>query len=71
MHIVTRHDDLRTVAEHPDVFSSTMPGVNHVPVALPPLDLDPPLHREFRSLLNWPFSRASLVRYEPVMEARR
>lgn len=68
MYIVTRHDDLRTVAEHPDVFSSEMPGVNHVPVALPPLDLDPPLHREFRSFLNRPFSRASLLRYQPVIE---
>lgn len=68
MHIVTRYDDLRTVAEHPEVFSSTMPGVNHVPVALPPLDLDPPLHREFRSFLNRPFSRASLVRYQAVIE---
>jgi cytochrome P450 len=68
MYIVTRHDDLRTVAEHPDVFSSEMPGVNHVPVPLPPLDLDPPLHREFRNFLNRPFSRASLLRYQPVIE---
>jgi cytochrome P450 len=68
MYIVTRYDDLRTVAEHPEVFSSTMPGVNEVPVALPPLDLDPPLHREFRNFLNRPFSRASLVRYQDVLE---
>jgi cytochrome P450 len=68
MYIVTRYDDLRTVAEHPEVFSSTMPGVNQVPVALPPLDLDPPLHREFRNFLNRPFSRASLVRYQDVLE---
>jgi cytochrome P450 len=68
MYIVTRYEDLRTVAEHPEVFSSSMPGVNHVPVALPPLDLDPPLHREFRSFLNRPFSRASLLRYQDVIE---
>ena len=68
MHVVTRYDDLRTVAEHPDVFSSSMPGVNQVPVALPPLDLDPPLHRDFRTFLNRPFSRASLSRYQPVIE---
>ena len=68
MHIVTRYDDLRTVAEHPEVFSSAMPGINQVPVALPPLDLDPPLHRDFRSFLNRPFSRASLARYTPVIE---
>jgi cytochrome P450 len=68
MHIVTRYDDLRTVAEHPEVFSSATPGVGDVPVALPPLDLDPPLHREFRNFLNRPFSRASLLRYQPVIE---
>jgi cytochrome P450 len=68
MHIVTRYDDLRTVAEHPEVFSSTTPGVADVPVALPPLDLDPPLQREFRAFLNRPFSRSSLLRYQPVLE---
>ena len=68
MYVVTRYGDLRTVAEHPEVFSSAMPGVTHVPVALPPLDLDPPLHREFRDFLNRPFSRASLQRYRDVLE---
>lgn len=68
MHIVTRYEDLRTMAEHPEVFSSAMPGINHVPVPLPPLDLDPPLHREFRNFLNKPFSRASLLRYRDVIE---
>ncbi len=66
--VVTRYDDLRTVAEHPEVFSSATPGVNDVPVPLPPLDLDPPLHREFRNFLNRPFSRASLLRYQPILE---
>jgi cytochrome P450 len=68
MHVVTRYEDLRTVAEHPEIFSSTAPGVADVPVALPPLDLDPPLHREFRNFLNRPFSRSSLLRYQPVIE---
>jgi cytochrome P450 len=68
MHIVTRYDDLRALAEHPEVFSSTTPGVGDVPVALPPLDLDPPLHREFRTFLNRPFSRSSLLRYQGVIE---
>jgi len=68
LHIVTRYDDVRTVVEHPEVFSSTMPGVMHVPVPLPPLDLDPPLHREFRAILNRAFSRTSLLRYQAVME---
>jgi cytochrome P450 len=68
MYVVTRYEDLRTVAEHPEVFSSSMPGVQHVPVPLPPLDLDPPLHREFRNFLNRPFSRSSLLRYQGVLE---
>ena len=68
MHVITRYDDLRTVAEHPEVFSSAMPGVVPVPVALPPLDLDPPLHRDFRAFLNKYFSRAFLSRYTTVME---
>jgi cytochrome P450 len=37
-------------------------------VPLPPLDLDPPLHRDFRAFLNRYFSRAFLTRYRAVME---
>jgi cytochrome P450 len=69
MHIVTRYEDLRTVGENPEVFSSSMPGVNNVPVPLPPLDLDPPLHREFRSILNPYFSHSFLeANYRKAME---
>ena len=67
-YVVSRYDDLRTVAEHPEIFSSTKPGVLEVPVALPPLDLDPPLHRDFRQFLNKYFSRSFLTRYVPEME---
>ncbi|MDR7275654.1 cytochrome P450 [Catenuloplanes atrovinosus] len=67
-YVVTRYDDLRTIGEHPDVFSSSTPGVQHVPVALPPLDLDPPLHRDFRQFLNPYFSRSFLQRYVPEMQ---
>ncbi|GAA1027689.1 cytochrome P450 [Virgisporangium ochraceum] len=66
-YVVTRYDDLRTVGEHPDIFSSSTPGVRHVPVLLPPLDLDPPLHRDFRQFLNPYFSRSFLQRYVPEM----
>lgn len=67
-YVVSLYDDLRTVAEHPEVFSSTMPGVMSVPVPLPPLDLDPPLHRDFRQFLNKYFSRSALMKYVPEME---
>src|SRR5690242_6523763 len=43
-YVVTRYDDLRTIGQHPEVFSSSTPGVQRVPVPVPPLDLDPPLH---------------------------
>ena len=67
-YLVTRHDDLRTVAKNPEIFSSAMPGVMTVPVPLPPLDLDPPLHRDFRQFLNKFFSRPALMRYASEME---
>lgn len=67
-YVVTRYDDLRTIGEHPDVFSSSTPGVHRVPVPLPPLDLDPPLHRDFRQFLNPYFSRSFLQRYVPEMQ---
>ena len=67
-YVVSRYDDLRTVAEHPEIFSSSNPGVMTVPVPLPPLDLDPPLHRDFRQFLNKYFSRSALMRYVPEME---
>jgi cytochrome P450 len=35
---------------------------------LPPLDLDLPLHRDFRLFLNKYFSRSALMRYAPEME---
>ncbi|MFE3546402.1 cytochrome P450 [Nocardia sp. NPDC059177] len=67
MHVVTRYEDLVTVAAHPEIFSSAMPGLTTVPVALPPIDVDPPLHHDFRAFLNGPFDRSALQRYEPVV----
>ncbi|MGW5570525.1 cytochrome P450 [Nocardia thailandica] len=67
MHVVTRYEDLVTVAAHPEIFSSAMPGLTTVPVALPPIDLDPPLHQDFRAFLNGPFAKQALRRYEPVL----
>jgi len=68
MYVVTRYADLVTMAAHPEVFSSTMPGLASVPVALPPIDVDPPLHADFRAFLNRSFSREALERYGPVLE---
>jgi cytochrome P450 len=70
--IIARYDDLRRVAGHPDTFSSVEPALRGVPVKLPPISEDPPIHHDFRVLLNPYFSRAYLLRYEEDMrEAAR
>jgi cytochrome P450 len=66
---VTRFEDLRAVCEDPATFSSTQPGVRYVPVRLPPLDEDPPLHKDYRQFLNKFFAPAYLKRYEDDMRA--
>jgi cytochrome P450 len=71
MHVVTTYDGVRTVGDHPELFSSAMPGVQDVGIALPPLDADLPLHRDFRSFLNRYFSRSHLERtYRAALEAQ-
>jgi cytochrome P450 len=66
-HVVTRYEDVRTVCEHPELFSSAQPGLRGVPVRLVPLDVDPPQHRLYRQFLNKYFSRSFLLRYEEEM----
>jgi cytochrome P450 len=63
-HLVTRYEDVRTVCENPEIFSSVQPGLRGVPVRLIPLDVDPPDHRHYRRFLNTYFSRSFLLRYE-------
>lgn len=65
--IITTYDDLRDVANDPETFSSVEPALRGVPVRLPPISEDPPIHAEFRKLLNPYFSRAYLLRYEQSM----
>lgn len=69
-YLVTRYDDVRTVLENPQIYSST--GVNPrgaSPVPLNPLDSDPPFQIELRKLLNPLFTRKFLLRYEPDLRA--
>lgn len=66
-YVVTRFDDVRTVCEHPEIFSSAQPGLRGVPVRVIPLDMDPPEHHAFRSFLNHYFSRTFLLRYSDAM----
>jgi cytochrome P450 len=66
-YVVTRFEDVRTVCEHPEIFSSAQPGLLGVPVRVIPVDTDPPQHRYFRAFLNRYFSRNFLLRYENQM----
>jgi cytochrome P450 len=64
--MVTRYENVQQVLQNPRVFSSadgiTIP---HNPAAsiMPPIDLDPPLQRDFRHLLNPCLSPGSLKRH--------
>ena len=43
-YIVTRYDDLRTVLEDAETYSSKQAGLRGVPLPMPPLTEDPPRH---------------------------
>jgi cytochrome P450 len=67
--IATRYEDVRAVVEDTETFCSGM-GVNvkgQGGVKMPPLDSDPPIHRDFRQLLNRYLSRNNLQQYESVV----
>jgi cytochrome P450 len=67
-YLVTKYADVRTVLEHPEIYSSAEPALTGaLPVRLIPLDSDLPEHRDFRQLLNPYFSRSFLMRYEEEM----
>lgn len=64
-HVVGRFDEVCEVARRPNEFSSAEVGIPTMPTPLYPLILDPPMHTEFRRLLNDAFSRRSAASYEP------
>jgi cytochrome P450 len=66
-HLITRYEDVRRVLLDPATFSSKAVGPRPNPICLNPLDVDPPYQVELRKLLNPLFSRAALMRFEPVM----
>lgn len=71
-YIVTRYDDLRTVLEDPQTYSSEQAGLRGVPIKMPPLTEDPPRHLEYRRMLNKYLSRSFLSKYvEDVRETAR
>ena len=66
-YVVTRYDDVRTVCQHPEIFSSREPALRGMPVRVIPIDTDPPEHQLYRRFLNEYFSRSYLMRYEQEM----
>lgn len=66
-YLVTRYDDARRVLQDPATFSSDQVSVKPSPVRIPPLDADPPLHQDFRAILNPYLARGYLMRFEPEM----
>jgi cytochrome P450 len=70
--IVTRYDDLRTVLEDPQTYSSEQAGLRGVPIPMPPLTEDPPRHIEYRRALNKYLSRSFLSKFnDDIRETAR
>ena len=71
-YIVTRYDDLRTVLEDAETYSSVQAGLRGVPILMPPLTEDPPRHIEYRRALNKYLSRSFLAKFtEDVHQTAR
>jgi cytochrome P450 len=68
-YIVTRYDDVRTVAEDPATYSSAEPGLFGTPIRMPPVTEDPPTHAEYRRQLNPYFARTALAKFEAGMRS--
>lgn len=63
--LVTSYAEVRQALRDPATYSSSR-GVgfpHHQTLMMPPIDLDPPLQKDFRRLLNPHFSRAGIAKY--------
>lgn len=67
--LVTRYDDVRHVLLDPELFSSRKVTPRPSPIAMPPLDSDPPFQPALRKILNPYFTRGYLKQFEPDMRA--
>lgn len=67
MYMVTTFPLVKQVLSDPETFSSKESSPLPSPVRLPPLDVDPPLHEDFRAFLQPFFTRPHLKQYEPVL----
>jgi cytochrome P450 len=77
---LNRYDDVREVATHPERFSSRHEVPNDgcsytgitipegAPFPMPPVESDPPAHRDYRRLLNPFFSPAAVEDLKPLIQ---
>jgi cytochrome P450 len=65
-YLVTRFADLKAVLSDPETFSSREAG-GPSPLPLVPFTADPPLHNQFRKVVNRFFTRPYLRRHEDIM----
>lgn len=69
-YVVTRYEDVAYAARNPEIFSSAhgiaIPDL-HVDFRLLPLETDPPVHREYRRLLNPFVTHEHVNRFEPII----
>jgi cytochrome P450 len=65
-YVVTRYEDIRSVAADPERFSSAQgAGLPEEPLAgLIPLNTDPPSHRRYRQIVNSPLRAAAVEKRE-------
>lgn len=64
--VVTKAEDIRYVLQHPEIFSSSAPRAQAMGESwkLIPLELDPPDHAKYRSVLNPVFSPNRLKQHD-------
>jgi cytochrome P450 len=64
--LVTSYDAVREALSCPELYSSAQGvGFPHKQsLMMPPIDLDPPLQKDFRKLLNRHFSRIGIAKFE-------
>jgi cytochrome P450 len=69
-YVVGKYADVLNVMQDWHTFGSTpgkYVGDEELPMAMPPIDVDPPLHRQIREVLNPYFAPRRVMSFEPEM----
>lgn len=73
--LLTRYEDVAAAATTPDLFTSAVAGVTAIPMVVQrnyqqlPIELDPPEHTRYRSLVSSVFRRKRIDEMRPRIEA--